>query len=148
NARLELLDGERFDEVIVGPAVQPANPARNCIVRRQDYDGNRAAPRPQAPQDLHTFEVGEAEIKNDESVIPGRQGRVGLVTAADTGEGGGVSPQQARDPGRQLAVILRKQYTHDASLAGDPKSRATGFNTQSILADAGRRCLAMLRPVE
>jgi len=55
---------------------------------------------------------GETDVEHDKRIVLGRQCRVGLVAAIGAVDDVVVPPQQARDPCRQFAIVLGKQYSH------------------------------------
>ena len=68
NARHELREGERLDEVVVGPGVQPLDAVADVVAGGEHEDRRPSAPGPQLSADGEAVELGEHDVEDDRVV--------------------------------------------------------------------------------
>ena len=116
DAREQLREGERLDDVVVGAAAEPLDPRRQVAARGHDDDGHRTKP-PDARADLEAVGVGQAEIQQHEV----RRARLRHLVE---GLGGGDSAARAvaafgqpiAQRGREGIVVFDDQDAHRVTL--------------------------------
>ena len=123
DARVEMVGGERFDDVVVGSVLQQIDD-RGVVVARGGDDDRHAADRAQHAQELGAVDVGEAEIENDqvetliEGVLQARPPRCGPRHRVSSGRQG--AQQGTPDPG----VVLDEQQRRHARTVTPPGRRS------------------------
>src|SRR6201996_3147051 len=60
----QLIDVKRLDQVVIGPGVEPVDPVRNGITRRQHEHRNPVALPPEQPAHLQPVDVRQADVKH------------------------------------------------------------------------------------
>jgi N6-L-threonylcarbamoyladenine synthase len=84
--RLELLEGERLDEVVVGAEVETADAVGHRVVRGDDDDGEVALGAAQAPRPLEAVDPRQPDVEDDEVeglVLDREQRALGALDAVD-----------------------------------------------------------------
>ena len=118
DAREELRQPERLDEVVVGAGIQSGDDVELLVACRDDEDGEVGAGVAQATADVDSVHVGEAEVEDDElDVLPGRG--LGGAAARETPDAVALAVQDADEPGRDRLVVLHEQDVrpgHDMSV--------------------------------
>ena len=79
DARAQLLDGERLDEVVVGACVEPLDPVVDRVPRSDDQNGDGIASVAERAADVEAADLGHQEIEDD------RVGRRGAVLCQRVG---------------------------------------------------------------
>ena len=132
DARDELAQPERLDEVVVRAELEPDDSVDLFASRRDDDDRDRRA-RPQLAADLEAVHVGQPEVEQDdvrlvggERLLPGRRAH-DLEAFA---------PQALRERDRNRVVVLDEQHIHVLIVAGGGSRRLSNF-THSLPRLAG-----------
>jgi hypothetical protein len=66
DAREQLVGCERLDEIVIGPGVEPGDPVRDAVSRRQHQDRHREPLLPQPPRDRQPVEPRHRHVEDDE----------------------------------------------------------------------------------
>src|SRR5512132_2684697 len=108
----QLLEGERLDQVVVGPGVQAADPVGHAVAGGEHEHRRPAAGLAQPPADLDPVQAGEHDVEHDGVVVP-LAGPVQAVVAVQGGVDGVALLLQAppQRPGH-LELVLDKQHPH------------------------------------
>src|SRR5260221_3212222 len=65
HASEQLLEGEWFDEIVVGPDLETLQSVVDRVTRGQEDDGH-VSTGPQLPGELETVSAGQADVEDDE----------------------------------------------------------------------------------
>jgi D-alanyl-D-alanine carboxypeptidase/D-alanyl-D-alanine-endopeptidase (penicillin-binding protein 4) len=113
-ARRELFEGERLDEVVVGAGIEPGHPVAHGVARGQHQDRRLAPPLPEALGDLDAGDVGQADIQDDRLDPVGlRQLEAGLPIGGEIDDVAVLLEEALEDPPEPL-VVLDDQQVHRA----------------------------------
>ena len=112
DARGQLLDRERLDQVVVGARVQAGDAVRHGVARREHEDRDHGAAGPQPAGDLEAGDVRQAHVEHDR-VEAGRlrhlQGGAAVGRALDQVP---LAAQQAGDEVGETRIVLDEQEVH------------------------------------
>ena len=113
-------EGERLDEVVVGPGLQTLHPVLHRVPRRQQQHGRRVAPAAQLAQQRQPVEARQHHVEHDqvEMAVGGQPPslRPGL---GDVDDEAVLRQPLAQERGR-LALVLDYQDLHRLSQTGLP----------------------------
>ena len=105
-ARGQLGDRERLDEVVVGAGLQAGDAVLDLVARGQDADGDVDAVGAQAADDADAVEVGHRHVEDDDRRRALRDGVERLVAAGGRRHGEALEAQRALEglPDGRLVV--------------------------------------------
>ena len=89
DARAELVEGKRLDQVVIGPHLEALHPVLHAVPGRQDQDAGGTTPGPELSQDLQARHAGQHQVQHDDVVLVRLREREALL--AVTGEIDGVA---------------------------------------------------------
>ncbi len=133
----QLVERERFDEVVVGAEVEARDAIVDLIARGDDEDAGAEPPRTQPPQDRQTVELGHHEIEH-ERVVGVRLGEPQpFVAVAGRVDGVARLAQALRERSRERLVILDEQDTHPSRVSRIGGTTGTASRLTLILLSSG-----------
>ena len=62
----QLRERERLDDVVVGAGIEPRDPVRNLVARREHQHRQAAAAPPKPPANLESVHVRHQDVEDDE----------------------------------------------------------------------------------
>ena len=112
DARQELGQRERFDEIVVGAEVESEHPVLHTVTGGQDEDGRLDAPVPQRPQDFKAVPPGEHHVEHDEVERLGIRAKKPVFAGRRHHHVIVLPLQRGREDLRQLPFVFDDQDTH------------------------------------
>ena len=112
--RLELLEVERLDQVVVGALVQAGDPVAGRVAGGQHQHPGRLADvvGPDAPHHLDAVQAGQVQVEADHVVVVDARLVDGLVPVVGDVDGVALPTQAARDRVGQVGLVLDDQHPH------------------------------------
>jgi hypothetical protein len=112
--RLELVEVERLDQVVVGALVQPEDPVAGGVAGGQHQHPGRLAGvvGPDAPDHLDAVEAGQVQVQADHVVVVDAHLVDRLLAVVGDVDGVALPTQAARDRVGQVGLILDDQHPH------------------------------------
>ena len=126
----QLLEREGLDEVVVGAGVEPGDPVRDRVARREHQDGCPVPLPPHSPADGQPVDRGHEDVEDDQLrlLAPDRlEGAHPVLRERDL-----VAVERQRAPQRDSdgGLVVRDQDAHGRSVVEPPerflKARVTG----------------------
>ncbi len=133
-ARGQLRDRERLDQVVVGARLQPGDAVLDLVARGQDADRDVDAPGAQPPDDRHAVEVGHRHVEDDDSRRALRDRLERLAAAGGGGDGEALEAQGALEGCSDRSLVVDDE---DERLNDRPRSHA--WSVVPVSVDARRR---------
>lgn len=112
NARRQLIEIERFGEVVVGARVQPLHAIGDRIARGDDEHGQRLAAGSQGLQELETVHAGEPQVEQQKLERLTRQRLRRGPRVVDPVDGESLSLEARTDGLADHCIVLYQQQSH------------------------------------
>ncbi len=111
--RRNLLVGERLDDVVVGAGIEPGDPVRDAVPRREHQDRDAAAAGPHPPGDLEPVDVGQADIEDQGIEAATRLDELERLATADREiDDVAFLGQESLEEPTQPGIVLDDEHVH------------------------------------
>ena len=109
-ARRDLLERERLDDVVVGAGLQAADAVVDLVARRQDADGHVVAGGAQLREDLEAVEVGHPEVEQDHRRVDGVVGGKRRAAARRAHDAKALELESGADGAADRSIVVYEQH--------------------------------------
>jgi hypothetical protein len=123
----ELGEGERLDQVVVRPSVEPGDPVGDGVASGQHEDRDRDAPPPELLAHGEAVEDGEHDVEDDGVVGPGPGLPQALAAVRGGGDGEAGVLEALTEQVAHLGVVLDHQDLHGARVPRPARGSAGGL---------------------
>ena len=79
DAGVQFFQCERFDQIVIGTHVQPADPVFERVTGGEDQHGERVFLLSDAGQEVQTVFIRQAQVQNNQTVMSGLQTLLGCT---------------------------------------------------------------------
>ena len=124
-AREQLGEGERLDQVVVGAAVEAGDPILDPITRRQHQDRRPHPGGTQPATRLEAVQPGQHHIQHDRVVVVRLRRPERVLAGGRDIRGEPLRHEPAADQARHPQVVLDDQNTHAPILRADDERKMT-----------------------
>ncbi len=118
-ARQQFVEVERLDQIVVGAAVQAADPVGDLVAGGEDHHRRIVLPCAQAAQHFHAVAPRQAQIEQHRVEVRALQSLQGQPAVAHPIDRIGLAPEVAAQAFAEHGVVFHEQQVH-AGIVTDP----------------------------